>query len=481
MINRFFLAVFLLVSFSASSQQAPLPEGWPKSVSRRNGFAELGRAIAKEPAFPKNGTDIEKAGYVVSRLPEIAKVYKLSASTGGASFTVGIARGLDYIKSWWGGEDKENAAALKWTGKGNCGEWSYAFSEMLGGANVPNRVFFADTDPGQGHSAKFIGTDTAVVVTQKTSTGQYQRRVFDPFQAAYNNEKTRQPTDDSVKMWNDLPLTDQDVTEEDKKRFKVSWQQGLIRKPYLKDAVTEKPLSELMGEGPPSSQEKGFLLGKISFQEGQTPAGGIAVEISGERTQSKLTSQNNGTFTAVLPPGDYKVTALLPSGEAGSSAAITIKNGEKTPVELVLVLSQESSDREKTPLYFGSWEGNAKVLDSSQKQLVGTLQPYEIQINQTPQGIELKNRFGLFGNPAQYTTTAEENHLKIAYDGPSAPFSVGAVKVHLSFQLDVTADPDKLKGQLSVTSKGEMTLPQQRNEATEYFLTSLNLDRKGQN
>ena len=125
----------------APAYQSSKPKGWPESISTPTGFNDLGKAITKEARFPKNGTPREKARYVASRLPEIASAYNLSAGTGSiiSSAVVGIVRKVDdFARLVWGGGDKENAAPLKSSGTGNCGEWSYAFSEILDGARLHN-------------------------------------------------------------------------------------------------------------------------------------------------------------------------------------------------------------------------------------------------------------------------------------------------------------------------------------------------------
>ena len=135
------------------------PPGWPESISTKDGFNKLGRAIANESGFPKNGSDIEKARYVYGRLDKIADVYDLEAGSG-------LPLSQAVIGAYRFGSDPEGADSMKGaTGWGNCGEWSYAFSEILGGAGVPSRMVFADTKK-TGSSWGHGGTDTTVIVEE---------------------------------------------------------------------------------------------------------------------------------------------------------------------------------------------------------------------------------------------------------------------------------------------------------------------------
>src|SRR5205823_868464 len=122
-----------LLAWNAAAALGAPPAGWPTSISGPNGFAELGKAITKEPGFRAAGSDVEKARFVFSRLPDIATTYNLRAGNGGPQDQLTILKNR-------AGNDPENADSLKVAGVGNCGEWSYAFSETLGGAGVTSRA-----------------------------------------------------------------------------------------------------------------------------------------------------------------------------------------------------------------------------------------------------------------------------------------------------------------------------------------------------
>jgi hypothetical protein len=198
----------LLVDVWCISLAVGTPEGWPETISGDSGFFDLGKSIVSESGFPITGSDADKARYVFSRIPEISKTYGLKPGTGGplSNPVIGAYRTLF--------NDPENAECLKGAfGWGNCGEYSYAFSMILGGAGVVSRVVYADTMEETGHSAKFTGTDTTVIVGEKTLDGKVSSRVFDWFRAAYdsyNADHSGIPTDENLKAWGDIPLSDVD-------------------------------------------------------------------------------------------------------------------------------------------------------------------------------------------------------------------------------------------------------------------------------
>lgn len=224
----------LIVSPGAMARFAEGTSHWPGSISGQTAFQDLGRAITKDPGFPSKGSEVEKARFVFSRLPEIAKQYGLDAGSGGklSDSVIGLSR-------WWG-SDPEGADSLKGcTGWGNCGEWSYAFQEILGGAGVTSKVVYADEKGGTGHSDKFTGTDTTVIVEARTPDGAISRRVFDPFRAAYHGSGS-QPTAGSVAEWGDRPLTQNDKLPTDAGR--QTWQDMIGGKPFIKDATSQAEL-----------------------------------------------------------------------------------------------------------------------------------------------------------------------------------------------------------------------------------------------
>lgn len=234
----------ILLSLAAVSS-AEGSSHWPRSISGPSGFEDLGRAIRKDPGFPTKGSEVEKARFIFSRLPEIAKKYGLDAGSGGVMSNAVI--GASRLKS-----DPENADSLKGcTGWGNCGEWSYAFQQILAGTGVTSEVVYGDKEGGKGRSLAFNGTDTTVFVRERTPGGAESRRVFDPFRAAYHGSNW-QPTAASVTDWSDRPLTDNDKLPRDASRY--SWQKDpLIDKPYIKSAISE---TELPPQEPISVQEQ---------------------------------------------------------------------------------------------------------------------------------------------------------------------------------------------------------------------------------
>src|SRR5712691_8065895 len=222
------LAGILLASFAANGPpaQAASTTHWPTNIKGPTGFADLGKQIARNSDFPANGSEIDKARYVFSQLPVVAKKYTLSAGDGGAG---SLAILWDRVT----GDDPENADSLKTRGYGNCGEWSYAFQEMLTGAapKSASRVIYGDKKEGPGHSIGFGGTDTTLIVEERTADGEISRRVFDAFRAGFHG-KNGTATDDSIKNWSDRPLTDDDQLPRDANS--KSWQK-VVGKPYVKD------------------------------------------------------------------------------------------------------------------------------------------------------------------------------------------------------------------------------------------------------
>jgi tetratricopeptide (TPR) repeat protein len=208
------------MAIPARSQAAP-PDGWPATINTSNAFEDIGRAIAKEPDFPKDGTDASKARYVFSRLPDMAKAYKLSTSNVVSHVLVGFGR-----KS----TDTEGTETLKKSGLGSCAEWSYALQAILSGVGVNSKVIYADSF--QSFTApSFVGNDTALMIEEHGPNGKISRRIFDPFHAASDGFSA-----DSVTKWSDRPLTDYDRWKDEKPGH--SWQSDMSKywtKPYVKD------------------------------------------------------------------------------------------------------------------------------------------------------------------------------------------------------------------------------------------------------
>src|SRR5437762_2049860 len=67
---------------------------WPGSINRPTGFHDLGDAMRLDPDFPLHGSDVVKARYIFSRLPEIANKYDLKTGTGKpiSSTVIGLMR-----------------------------------------------------------------------------------------------------------------------------------------------------------------------------------------------------------------------------------------------------------------------------------------------------------------------------------------------------------------------------------------------------
>lgn len=221
----------LLVCLVGAVGLAQAASHWPASISGPTGFQDLGKAITKDPGFPAKGSEAEKARFVFSKLPEIAKRYDLEAGSGSLASQAWIGLGRF-------GSDPENVGGLKGcAGWGNCGEWSYAFSEVLGGAGVESKVAYGDKSGGTGAGLGHGGTDTMVIVMERTPDGALSRRVFDPFRAAFHGKDWR-PTAGTVPVWTDRPLTDNDKLPRDAGR--TSWQSDpLISKPFIKDANSQ--------------------------------------------------------------------------------------------------------------------------------------------------------------------------------------------------------------------------------------------------
>lgn len=433
----------------------------------------MGKAIGEEAGFPKNGTPREKARYVASRLPEIARSYQLSAGTGSviSSAVVGIVRKADdFARLLWGGGDKENAAPLKSSGTGNCGEWSYAFSEILDGAGVDNQVVFGDDNPEPGASSKFTGTDTAVLVQERDPSGRLTSRIFDPFRSAYHNTETRRPSEKTAAEWNDLPLSDRDKTDADKKSGRETWKDDLIGKKHVKDAGNELVID--FGEGKADTKEKGFILGKVVHEGDGSPATEVTIMIRKEGFENSLAPQGNGNFTAAVPPGAYQVVVLLPDGKEAASATPTIEVGEKEKLELTVPKTEEEQ-----PSYLGHWNGTAKVIRSSVSGTVGTVGPFDMDVVLGPEGLEFSSQ-GQTKIPAGSKTQIDGNHIRLDFAGkpPWMPDNE-AFATTITWWMDVTADSNRMTGQMFSNAKTVSTLPGVPPAEAE-FLISLDLRRQ---
>jgi hypothetical protein len=196
--------------------------------------------------FPINGSDLQKARFVFAQMGLVAQMYGLKPGSGWplSQFVIGTHR--------FCGNDPENTDSLKGAGHwGNCGEWSYAFAEILGGAGVINRVVYGDASCEPGVSAFFGGNDTTVIVEERSKDGGVSRRVFDVFQAAYQST-TGIPTVQTLRDWGDLPLTDEDRWQGES----VSWLSDGVGKPCVKDGVTQTVLDAPAARTTPSTRER---------------------------------------------------------------------------------------------------------------------------------------------------------------------------------------------------------------------------------
>jgi hypothetical protein len=222
------ITALLALLFVVAHPSSAIPPGWPDTISTESGFADLGRAIRNEPDFPASGTRIERARYVFLRLRDVAQSYGLKPGSGKplSNLVIGLYRLTD---------DPEGAQCLKGAiGWGNCGEWSYAMSEILAGAGVTNFVAFGDESGGTGSSFFFTGTDTMVIVEERSRDGKVSRRVFDAFRATYRMPEDL-PTARSLQEWGDMPLTDYDRWKDETRQ---SWQDRVV-KPFIKEATTQ--------------------------------------------------------------------------------------------------------------------------------------------------------------------------------------------------------------------------------------------------
>jgi hypothetical protein len=228
------LGILLCPVSPARAQEAH----WPANINVVGGFRLLGEALRSDPGFPASGSDVEKARYVGSRLPEIATRYGLYPGSGSLldQVLVGVSRGLALFY-----DDRDNTSMLNGLlGKGNCAEWSYALNEMLLGAGLPDTVVcYGDSSPNPGYSLGFTGTDTMLVVFERAE-GRYSRRVFDAFRAAYHGPN-RRPDAASAAEWMDLPLAPCDRWRDE--AGKPSWLEK-VGKGYVKEASAQTVLSE---------------------------------------------------------------------------------------------------------------------------------------------------------------------------------------------------------------------------------------------
>lgn len=273
------------VGLGGPSLPAVRPPGWPQDLSGPNAFQDLGVAISREPGFPRRGTDIQKASYVFDRMREAVSQYGLRAAQASGTDDVRVAAGRPEIAKpagtlagaavgaklgtpggligvgagavlggaagyfagdrLSGGDDPENNGGFKRSGLGNCGEFSYAFQSVLGGAGVDATVIYADSQANPGASKTNAGTDTALYVSQQLPKGErlpgnppQSRRVFDWYRDTLHRQRG-----DSDRSWMNVPMTPADRRKSEADTD--TWLQVLLpAKTYVKDqqhAVIYRP------------------------------------------------------------------------------------------------------------------------------------------------------------------------------------------------------------------------------------------------
>jgi hypothetical protein len=300
---RFAAILALVLCAWASSARAAPPSGWPASISGDSGFEDLGKVIANEPGFPKAGSDVEKARYVFGRLPDIVRTYGLKPGTGSTLSNVVIEAARVCST------DPEAAESLKgWSGWGNCGEFSYAFSEVLGGAGVTNRVVFGDNDASTGHSSSFAGTDTTLIVVEKDASGRVSRRVFDAFRATFHAPGNI-PDASTLARWGDVPLTPKDSLPRDAGH--LSWRET-VDKSFVKDASTETVMPEAPPKNWPSQTKASAGIQVVAGTWGENckaprgnSTGPLAAACNGKASCDYKVDRNVLTDPAYLCRKDY--------------------------------------------------------------------------------------------------------------------------------------------------------------------------------
>lgn len=363
--TNFYLLIILLFFSPLFSYAEPID--WPNSIKSKTGFYDLGKAIAQDSDFPATGTDIEKAKYIFSHLPRIASKYDLKMGNGGlwSSFVIGVTRM---------GNDPENADPLKtypyW---GNCGDWSYAFSEVLHGAGVKNRVAYGDSSSSQGYSKMFTGTDTMVIVDDVAPDGKVSRRVFDPFRAGYSSN-TYQPTDETIKQWSDIPLSDSDKWQNETNIY--SWQ-TIVGKPFVKDASTQALLPEgnkLLVNGEVHSTKPISTAANTSTPPSPTnqSSGSGTTYVAGKSENAPtLTAEdsggpNTGTSSSQTPPPVVNKPPSKTALTQGIDFAVAAFDKQGIAVQNVLVeisgpMSGSSVGPDGTTVFKGFQEGTYRL------------------------------------------------------------------------------------------------------------------------
>jgi hypothetical protein len=315
------------------------PAGWPASIQTPTGFQDVGRAIASERGFPSDAPDVEKARFIFLRMPAVAQAYEIKS--GSANLVSQAVIGLWRL----GPADPENAEALKsCIGWGNCGEWSYAFSEILKGGGVNSRVAYGDSSGSAGSSLSFNGTDTIVIVDEwSPKRDKTSRRVFDAFRSAYHSG-TSQPTDATIKKWGDVALTDADRWADEPPV--ISWQ-TMVGKPFVKDAGTQTVFVAVGSRLQPGPAKRPVWIGGI-WAEGAVKITQDGTNVQAQYLRGRDNSEGgfSGMFDGTTFQGQWK-------GKNNSGPMNFTVDGDPAPIS-----------RGSTPLELrGSYTDKGKVVN----------------------------------------------------------------------------------------------------------------------
>ena len=151
-------------------------------------------------------------------------------------------------------------------------------------------------------------------------------------------------------------------------------------------------------------------------------------------------------------------------------------------------LKEESPESE----VFGSWVGTGRYTKYESKpplqiQIVGTTQPFDLQIHADGSEVIVKTSKGVMGYPSLYKNLrVERNRFHVEYSGPN-PWAVpipNATMTHtMSYVLDVNTKDGVMKGEFSstVTSKVVYNIPDLKlpeGSAEINFTMVLNLRKK---
>lgn len=161
-------------------------------------------------------------------------------------------------------------------------------------------------------------------------------------------------------------------------------------------------------------------------------------------------------------------------------------------VDAVMKKYDELKEEAPESEVFGTWTGTGrytKFISRPQQigSIVGTTQPFDIQIDAEGSGIVVKTSKGRMGDPSLYRNVSiEKERLHVEYSGPnpwSIPIPNATVTNNMSYILDVSANKGVMKGEFSctVTTKVVYHIPNlempEGNAEVSYTLV-LNLKKK---